>query len=78
MINDEKYEILYMFIKDYAICMVGYVAMTKSLAIYNATVERRLERVNNLENKVCFSKSLDIKKGMVVKYVFNGSIQGWT
>ena len=75
--DDEEYEILHVFIKDCAIGVDGYVAKTKSLVIYDDTVAKKLDEMNNLENEVCFSKSLDIKEGMAENMVSMITCKVW-
>ena len=65
MTDDEEYEILQMFARDSAIHVEGCVAKTKSLAICDDVLAKRLEGVDSLEDEVCLPKSLDMKEGMV-------------
>ena len=65
MTDNEEYEILQIFIKDSVIDIEEYIVKTKSLAICNDVVAKRLEGVDNLENEVYSPKSLDMKQGMV-------------
>ena len=65
MTDDEKYEILQMFAKDNTIDDEGCVAKTKSLAIYDDVVAKRLKGMDNLEDEIYSPKSLDMKEGMV-------------
>ena len=65
MTGDEEYEILQMFARDSAIHVKGCIAKTKSLAICDDIVAKRLEGMDSLEDEVCSPKSLDMKDGMV-------------
>ena len=65
MTDDEEYEILQMFARDGTIHVEGCVAKTKSLAICDDVVAKRLEGVDSLEDEVCSPKSLDMKERIV-------------
>ena len=65
MTVDEEYEILQIFTKDSVIDVEGCIAKTENLAIRDDVVAKKLEGMNNLENEVCSSKSLDVKEEMM-------------